>query len=700
MKSASKKLLAIVLAALMTVSCAAVAFATDGDFGYSTNPDGSYAVSGDFEGTIGSDGVLTLPVEHPEDKETYTSVDDEAFMYDEGEPADEFLVDVTSIVVPANIKTIGASAFEGLPSVEKVVFKGDVTLEKRAFADCATLAEVVFEGNVTLKDEAFAGCTALKSISVKDDAEVKTVKSALADTLWFTDWTDNNQPDYIMLGTTLVSYKGTDKEKTIPLNVTAIGDGAFEGNKELEKIVITKYVKSIGEKAFMNCSSLAEVVYSDYGEITSVGADAFRGTPYYDNFEGEFFTVGSILVKYKGDNTKAHVRIPNTVTEIADGAFLGNYLTSEANNYTFVISSITVPASVKEFGTNCFALAELDDGTFYSPRLYAYAGTSVLDALKKAGYLVTVCNNPGDVDGDGDVDVADARLALRIAVKLDLPTDLAFGAADINGDGYVTVADARKILRLAVGLEKYSAKDLLLMPTTDFEILQAYTKAMKTVARYNAGYTKTVSSNVTEKDVNLQHKNRLLKLVNTGAVNNTAKYEPDTQAALDNIDYCSLITTSMIQSASCEVDENDNYVITIVFKNFNDAELTSDNSKYVEKANYISKVMPIVNGVDFYNAFNNSKDGFGLKWFQKWVPDDDKTTTPCVRYYSLNYSAPTVKATFDRETFKLSAAELSLNYKFAVDGRMGGVDISSKGFKRGDATFNRLDTITYSDFTF
>ncbi len=61
----------------------------------------------------------------------------------------------------------------------------------------------------------------------------------------------------------------------------------------------------------------------------------------------------------------------------------------------------------------------------------------------------------GDVDADGCVSSADARLALRAAVKLEpiFPGDAAFRAADYDGDGSITSADARLILRASVGLE-------------------------------------------------------------------------------------------------------------------------------------------------------------------------------------------------------------------------------------------------------
>lgn len=59
----------------------------------------------------------------------------------------------------------------------------------------------------------------------------------------------------------------------------------------------------------------------------------------------------------------------------------------------------------------------------------------------------------GDIDGDGKVTAADARLALRAAVDLDILTEEQLKAADMDGDGKVTAADARLILRKAVNLE-------------------------------------------------------------------------------------------------------------------------------------------------------------------------------------------------------------------------------------------------------
>lgn len=60
----------------------------------------------------------------------------------------------------------------------------------------------------------------------------------------------------------------------------------------------------------------------------------------------------------------------------------------------------------------------------------------------------------GDVDGNGKVTAADARLALRASVGLEsfAVGSVKYTAADYNSDGKITAEDARAILRVSVGL--------------------------------------------------------------------------------------------------------------------------------------------------------------------------------------------------------------------------------------------------------
>ena len=64
----------------------------------------------------------------------------------------------------------------------------------------------------------------------------------------------------------------------------------------------------------------------------------------------------------------------------------------------------------------------------------------------------------GDVNLDGKVTAADARLALRISARLEDYPDVAstvFKNADVNGDGVITAADARIILRVTSQLSDF-----------------------------------------------------------------------------------------------------------------------------------------------------------------------------------------------------------------------------------------------------
>lgn len=78
---------------------------------------------------------------------------------------------------------------------------------------------------------------------------------------------------------------------------------------------------------------------------------------------------------------------------------------------------------------------------------------------------------PGDVNGDGEVNAADARLALRRAVGLETYEEgsRAFLACDVDYNGEVNAADARLILRAAVGLEELKAPE----SQSEYDILRS-----------------------------------------------------------------------------------------------------------------------------------------------------------------------------------------------------------------------------------
>ena len=62
----------------------------------------------------------------------------------------------------------------------------------------------------------------------------------------------------------------------------------------------------------------------------------------------------------------------------------------------------------------------------------------------------------GDVDENGEITAADARLLLRASVNIEPITPVIRQRGDTDKDGNITASDARHVLRAAVGLEKPS----------------------------------------------------------------------------------------------------------------------------------------------------------------------------------------------------------------------------------------------------
>ena len=145
-----------------------------------------------------------------------------------------------------------------------------------------------------------------------------------------------------------------------PIFVPCIGEKAFEGMPNLSKVYITDDVREISRAAFRNCKSLREVEI--YGKIRSIGDEAFadcpklkkvilhesnklvyvsenafRGTPFFE--KAEPFIFGHVLLKCNADCPDL-----SDITQIGSRAFKDNK----------TLTSITIPATVQEIGSNAF----------------------------------------------------------------------------------------------------------------------------------------------------------------------------------------------------------------------------------------------------------------------------------------------------------------------------------------------------------
>lgn len=78
---------------------------------------------------------------------------------------------------------------------------------------------------------------------------------------------------------------------------------------------------------------------------------------------------------------------------------------------------------------------------------------SYLENLNETTLNALTTYRKGDVNGDGEVSAADARLCLRAAAQLEALIENQSNAADIDNKSGITSADARQILRIAANLD-------------------------------------------------------------------------------------------------------------------------------------------------------------------------------------------------------------------------------------------------------
>ena len=264
--------------------------------------------------------------------------------------------------------------FDGVSSIDKVNLYNTKVIGSRAFYSF-NLASIDIPNSVTtIGDNAFKYCSSLTSITIPDNVTT--------------------------IGDNAFQYCSSLTSITIPDNVTSIGDYAFSGCSSLTSVILGYYLNSLGSQAFYSCDKLSNVYC--YAPVPPNNLSCFSGG------NRVLYVPSACLndyLQYKGPVFQSVLPIPDsgagklaTPSITIDNGVLKFDCGTDGAEYNY---SITYPKSKSNTVGNNVQLPQ----SFTVSVCAIKAGYEKSDTATKQFTIASGLR--GDLNGDGDVNVAD-----------------------------------------------------------------------------------------------------------------------------------------------------------------------------------------------------------------------------------------------------------------------------------------------------
>ncbi|UTC58176.1 leucine-rich repeat protein [Treponema sp. OMZ 305] len=170
------------------------------------------------------------------------------------------------IIIPERYTTIGADAFAECSDITNVTLPNELTaIGEHAFRDCTNLTAIDIPAKVTtINKTAFAGCTKLATFTVSAES-----------TTYYAEENIIYSNDKKKLVCTAPALK---RVHNILASVTEIEKGAFLTCSSLEALELPPNLETIGEDAFLGCTSSVITIVGN--KLTTIKMGAFGYNEY------------------------------------------------------------------------------------------------------------------------------------------------------------------------------------------------------------------------------------------------------------------------------------------------------------------------------------------------------------------------------------------------------------------------------------
>lgn len=145
---------------------------------------------------------------------------------------------IGSLNLPEGLEEIGEFAFARSSLQEVVIPEGVSSIGYGAFYHCDSLTQVQLPATIT-----------------------HIAPKAFDNTAWVKQFYEQGTGDFLVAGDgILIAYKGNSTQVQVPEGIRQIGPEVFQGHTEIVSVSLPDSLEIIGEGAFENCSSLAQLL--------------------------------------------------------------------------------------------------------------------------------------------------------------------------------------------------------------------------------------------------------------------------------------------------------------------------------------------------------------------------------------------------------------------------------------------------------